>query len=53
MAEHICNRDFLFEFYRHLSFNVQELRSIDEGSLRLRNLGELSLVQNQIKVSGI
>ena len=53
MAEHICNREFLYEFYRHLAFHGQELRTIDEGSLRFRNLGELSLVQNQIKVSRI
>lgn len=50
MAEHICNREFLYEFYRHLAFDCLELRNIDEGTLRFRNLEELSLVQNQIKV---
>lgn len=50
MAEHICNKEYLFEFYRHLSFDHQGLNTIDETTLRFRNLAVLSLTQNKIKV---
>lgn len=51
MAEHICNKEYLFEFYRHLSFDHQGLSTIDETCLRFRNLAVLSLSQNNIKVN--
>lgn len=50
MAEFICNKEHLFEFYQHLSFQQQNLFQIDEATLRFKNIKILQLVQNNIKV---
>jgi hypothetical protein len=51
MAEHICNKEYLFEFYRHLNFDNQKIAVIDEYSLKFKNLTVISLIQNDIKVN--
>lgn len=50
MAEYICNREFLFEFYTHLQFVNSRISSIDIDTLKLTNLKILNLFSNQISV---
>jgi hypothetical protein len=50
MAEFICNKDYLFEFYRHLSFAQKNIVRIDEGCLIFKNVKILNLVRNNIRV---
>lgn len=48
MAEFICNRDFLFEFYRTLKFTHQKIEVLDQSTERFKNLHTLHLSQNRI-----
>jgi Leucine-rich repeat (LRR) protein len=48
MAEFICNKEFLFEFYQTLSFVDKQLSNIDSLTLKLSNLRTLNLVSNNI-----
>jgi hypothetical protein len=48
MAEFICNKEFLFEFYQALSFVDKQLHNIDSHTLKFSNLKTLNLVSNKI-----
>lgn len=48
MAEFICNREFLNEFYTHLQFMYSGITQIDADSLKLTNLKVLNLFNNKI-----
>lgn len=50
MAEFICNQEYLYDFYRQLSFPGKNLECIDSNSLRFHNLKVLDLSRNSIKV---
>jgi len=51
MAEFICNREYLYEFYRHLDFSNQNVIVIDEDSLHFKHLKVLNLTGCNIKVN--
>ena len=48
MAEYICNKEFLNEFYSHLAFNGANIHQIDDDSLLLSNLKVLNLCKNNL-----
>ena len=49
MAEFICNKEFLNEFYRHLQFENANIIEIDMETSCLKNLRVLNLFKNRIE----
>lgn len=50
MAEFICNKEYLYEFYKSLHFDRMGISTIDSAMLRFSNLQILSLKQNNISL---
>lgn len=50
MAEFLCNREYLNEFYTHLQFMYSGITSIDSDATKLCNLKTLNLFHNNITV---